>query len=163
MFPGSTLLKILCTLLAITAGWWLLAPRSLGGSDTYVVVSGPSMWPKLITGDLVVLRSTGQYHVGEIAGYKTQQLRSPVVHQIVSVSNNRFTFKGINNSFVDPSNPKQSNIVGRMWLDLGQTGRLLRLTQLPAVGGALIFAACGYALWPRRRRRQHRLGRRSCA
>lgn len=162
-FPGMKVLYALAVLVAIAVGWWVFAPQSLGGSDTYVVVSGPSMWPKLVTGDLVVLRSAGQYHQGEIAGYKTEQLQAPVVHQIVSVSDNRFTFKGINNGFVDPSNPRQSEIVGRMWLDLGQTGRMLRLTQLPAVGGVLVFAASAYALWPRRRRRQHRLGRRSCA
>ena len=159
-FPGMKLLKVVALLLVVVAGWWLFAPKTLGGSDTYVVVSGPSMWPRLVTGDLVVLRTAGEYHRGEIAGYRTPQLHAPILHQIIAASNNRFTFKGINNAFVDPSHPTRSEIVGRMWLDLGQAGRLLRFTQLPAVGGVLLFAAGTYAGWPRHRRRNHRLGRR---
>ena len=163
-FPGMKVVRFLLVLLALVGAWWLFAPQTLGGSDTYVVVSGPSMWPKLVTGDLVVLRRAGTYHTGEIAAYKTAQLEAPILHQIISVSDNRFTFKGINNGFVDPSYPVQSEIVGRMWLDLGPTGRLLRFTQLPVVGGALVFAASAYAWWPRRRGRHHRLGRRTtCA
>ncbi len=158
-FSGMKLVKVVAVLLVGVVGWWLFAPETLGGSDTYVVVSGPSMWPRLVTGDLVVLRSAGAYHTGEIAGYKTPQLQAPILHQIIATSGGRFTFKGIHNSFVDPSHPTRSEIVGRMWLDLGQSGRLLRLVQLPAAGGVLLFAAAAYAWWPRRRRRHHRLGR----
>ena len=154
--PTTSLAKATVAALLLVLAWWLFAPRSLGGYDTYVVVSGPSMWPTLLTGDLLVLRSAGGYAVGEIAGYQTPQLRAPVVHQIIAANNGAYTFKGINNRFTDPSHPGTSEIIGRLWINLGQTGRLLQWTKAPAVGGVLIFAAGAYAAWPYRRRRRRR-------
>lgn len=152
-------MKITALLLVLAGGWWLFAPRSLGGYDTYVVVSGPSMWPKLVSGDLVILRSSRRYISGEVAGYHTPQLKSPVVHQIVSIQHGSFTFKGVNNVYEDPSHPRTSEIVGRLWMDLGAGGRLLRLVQMPVIGGALTFSAMAYTCWPHKRRR-HRYRRR---
>ncbi len=148
-------LVVVSVLLAVV-GWWLLAPRSLGGRDTYLVVSGPSMWPRLVTGDLVVLRTSRHYRVGEIAGYRTPQLIAPIVHQIIGVGGGRFRFKGVNNRFVDPSQPTAGEIVGRAWLDLGRTGTLMRFVQRPYTGGSALFAAGAFAWWPRRRRRRWR-------
>ncbi|MDA8268348.1 MAG: S24/S26 family peptidase [Actinomycetota bacterium] len=159
--PIRGLVRATAAVVLLASAWWLFAPRFLGGYDTYVVVSGPSMWPKLVTGDLLVLRSAGRYGVGETAGYRTPQLRAPVVHQIIAADGGSYTFKGINNGFTDPSHPRAPEIIGRLWIDLGQTGRLLQWTKIPAVGGVLIFAAGAYAAWPRRRHRLHRHPRRT--
>lgn len=143
----------------VVTGWYLLAPTSLGGSDTYAIVSGPSMWPRLVTGDLVVLRRSSEYRVGEIAAYKTPQVMAPIVHQIIGRSGGRYTFKGVNNGFVDPSRPTKQEIIGRVWIDLGRTGPLLQALKQPFVGGVVLFSAGAYALWPRRRLRRRRLTR----
>lgn len=158
MWPSGRRLCRFAALLGLLAAlWWLFAPTTLGGYDTYAMVSGPSMWPELVTGDLVVLRPAAHYRVGEIAGYRTPQLLDPIVHQIVAVHGDRYTFKGVNNAFEDPSHPEKSEILGREWLDLGRTAPLLRLVKEPAVGAVLVFGAVLFALVPARRaRRLHR-------
>lgn len=151
---GSRLCRWALALGLLALGWWLFAPTTLGGYDTYAMVSGPSMWPRLVTGDLVVLRPASHYRVGEIAGYRTPQLRDPIVHQIVAVRDGHYTFKGANNAFEDPSHPVRSEILGRQWLVLGRTSPLLRLVKEPAVGAVLVFGSVLVALVPARRARR---------
>ena len=154
--------RVLLSSLAIALlalGWWFLAPTTLGGSDTYAIVSGPSMWPRLVTGDLVILRRSDEYHVGEIAAYKTPQVMAPIVHQIIGQHGGHFTFKGVNNAFVDPSPPTKQEIIGGLFIDLGRSGPLLQFLKQPFVGGVFVFATATYAFWPSRRLRRRRLTR----
>ena len=159
-----TVAKLTVATLAVgllALGWWWFAPTSLGGKDTYVVVSGPSMEPLLTTGDLVVLRQASRYQAGEIAGYRTPQLAAPIVHRIIAARGGRFSFRGVNNAFVDPSHPTSREILGRMVANLGTTGRLLRILQQPVIGGLLLGATGVVASVPvRRHRRRQREQRR---
>jgi hypothetical protein len=76
------------------------------------------MVPKYRTGDLVILRRSGGYHVGEIVAYRSPLLHSIVLHRIVGESDGLFTFKGDNNAFVDPVRLPASYIDGTDFLDL---------------------------------------------
>jgi hypothetical protein len=68
-------------IVAVMAGWWAtLAPRSFGGPDTYVVVSGTSMLPRYHTGDLVVARRQSSYHLGKIVVVSVEGGR--VIHRL---------------------------------------------------------------------------------
>lgn len=140
-------------------GWWQLAPREIGGRDSYFILSGTSMLPALQTGDLVVLRPASSYRVGEVAAYLTPQLKAPILHQIVGVNAGRYAFKGENNAFVDPSHPSQKEIIGRLWLNLGPMGRILLGLKKPALGAPLLGFAASFALWPKYRSRRRRLRR----
>ena len=139
--------------------WWGLAPVSAGGSDTYLILSGTSMLPKFKTGDLVVMRKGSHYSVGSVAAYKTPQLKSPIMHQIIGMANGRYTFKGENNPFSDPAHPFKSQIIGRLWINLGETGSLVEAIRRPEVGATLVGATAAYAAWPRRSSRARRLRR----
>jgi signal peptidase I len=153
-FVGLRAISALLMAVGVLAAWWYLAPRSLGGRDTYVVVDGPSMEPILWSGDLLILRQAPVYRVGQIVGYRTPQLRAPIVHQIIAVHRGHFSTKGVNNAFVDPAQPTSREVVGRLWLDLGRLGTVLRTMQRPAVGGPLLGLAAATAAVPRRRRRR---------
>ena len=143
----------------LASAWWGLAPVSFGGRDTYLILSGTSMLPRFRTGDLVVVRRNSGYTVGEVAAYQTPQLKTPILHQIVGHANGRYTFKGENNPFSDPSHPVKSEIIGRLWLNLGPTGKLIQWIRKPEVGAGLVGAAALYALWPHKRSRRGRMRR----
>ena len=159
MLPIRTICISVAILLSVGIGWWQFAPTSVGGRDSYFVLSGNSMLPLFRSGDLVILRTAPTYRVGEIAAYLTPQLEVPIFHQIIAVHAGRYTFKGENNSFVDPSHPSQKEIVGRLWLDLGSMGRILLWLRNPTVGAPLFGLAAAFSLWPKYRSRRRRLRR----
>ena len=91
------------------------APTNLGGRTTYVSTYGTSMSPRFHAGDLAVVQPAHEYHVGEVVAYHSSTLRGAVVlHRIVAIHDGRFTFKGDNNNFLDPSHPTADRIVGRL-------------------------------------------------
>ena len=159
MNPMRLTWKVIVAVALIAVAWWAFAPTAIGGWDNYFILSGTSMLPRFTSGDLVVVRRSSSYPVGSVAAYQTPQLRSPIMHQIIAARDGRFTFKGENNDFVDPSRPTGSEIVGKLWLDLGRTGGILKSLREPAIGATLLGASGFYMLWPRRRRRRRRLGR----
>src|SRR5207249_141134 len=61
-------------LFALAATWLYLAPAGLGGPVTYVATYGTSMEPKLHTGDMVLVREHGDYHVGQVVAYRSHEL-----------------------------------------------------------------------------------------
>jgi signal peptidase I len=108
------------------AGWFLLAPQAFGGSTAYVIVGGSSMEPGIHDGDLVLLRGEATYGIGDVVGYRSPSLDTVVLHRIVDVSGDRFTFKGDANSWIDPDLPSTSDLLGRMWVRIPGVGSALR-------------------------------------
>ena len=159
MRPIRTTCISVAILLGLGIGWWQFAPTSIGGQDSYFILSGTSMLPSFRTGDLVILRPASIYRVGEIAAYLTPQLKAPIFHQIINVHADSYTFKGENNAFVDPSHPSRKEIVGGLWLDLGSMGRILLWLRSPNVGGPLLGLVAAFSLWPKYRSRRRRLRR----
>lgn len=135
--PGS-LLTWIASLAALAAAWLFLAPPQLGGSTSYVVVYGTSMEPKLHGSDLVLLRSEKTYRVGEVVAYRSGELRRPVLHRIVGVHAGRYTFKGDNNSFLDPERPARDRLIGRLWLRVPAAGRVALAVHVPVVAAVIV-------------------------
>src|SRR5690349_114694 len=80
----------------------LFAPTNLGGKTTYVATYGTSMRPHFHAGDLAIVQPAGEYHVGDVAAYRSTTLNDAVVlHRIVAVNDGHYTFKGDNNDFLD--------------------------------------------------------------
>ena len=63
------------------------------------------MLPQLKPGDLVLVRSSGHYRVGDVVAYRSEFLHRVVLHRIVRMSHGRYTFKGDNNAWLDPDQP----------------------------------------------------------
>ena len=97
----------------LIAAWIFLGPQQLGGSATYAIVAGSSMEPQIHGGDLVVSRSRAHYAIGDAVVYHNADLNRNVLHRIVGRDGSRFLFKGDGNDFVDPTRPKQSDLIGR--------------------------------------------------
>lgn len=96
----------------IIALWFGLAPTSIGGDYSYVVVHGNSMEPHLYGGDIVLLRRERQYGLGEVVAYRDPVI-GPVLHRIESKQGDRFVLRGDNRERVDAYAPLPEDILGR--------------------------------------------------
>ena len=132
-----TVAWLVSTAVLLAAAWWLLAPSVLGGGTTFVTVDGTSMLPTLHRDDLVVLRRSSSYQIGDAVGYRSTLLQRVVLHRIVAIQNGRYTFKGDNNGFLDPEHPRREHLVGRMWVRVPSAGRLVSLLHVPWIAGGL--------------------------
>lgn len=145
----------------LVAAWVVLAPLQLGGSTSYAIASGTSMLPNFHAGDLVLLRQQPTYTVGEVAGYRNDQLGVTVMHRIMAVNGDRYAFKGDNNSWIDLYEPTANQIVGVEWVHLSGLGNVLMTLRAPVVTAFVVGLLWLFAVWPRstsrrqRRRRRH--------
>ena len=133
--------------LALLVGWWLfLAPSSLGGPATYVLIRGDSMLPTIENGDLVILTTKPTYDVGDVVAYRVPAGEigdgKIVVHRIVDGDGSTgLVLLGDNNAAPDPWHPTSDAIVGSPWLRIPALGRLIGMLQDPAVAASLAAAA----------------------
>jgi signal peptidase len=137
---GSVLLVILAIFV------W---PSSLGGCTTMTVVSGHSMEPKYHTGDLIVARC-GTPKVGDIVIYQPPGIesRTLIIHRIVSeTADGHFVMRGDNNSWDDPWQITDANVLGIAQLQIPSVGSLLRA---PLVWTSLLLIASALLIWPTR-------------
>ena len=151
-------------LIILGTAWFYFAPTQLGGSTTYVVTHGTSMEPHFHTGDLAIVRSQSNYHVGEVVAYHNHQLHTIVLHRIVGREGDRYLFKGDNNNFVDPEHPVASQLIGALWIHIPGVGLRLQSIRSPLVMGILLFvgmlllAGGAFARTQGRRRGQRHAG-----
>jgi signal peptidase I len=124
-------------LLLAAATWWALAPPTLGGKTSFAVVDGTSMLPHLRRGDLVVVRRSSTYRVGDVVAYHSELLHRVVLHRIVAIEDGRYTFKGDNNTWLDPERPTARAIIGKRWSQLPQAGHLTGFLHDPLIAAAL--------------------------
>lgn len=128
---------------ALLAAWFVtLAPTSIGGPATYVVVRGESMLPTFEGGDLVIVRSADAYGVGDVVAYRVPAGEVGegliVIHRIVQGDpESGFVLLGDNNSTPDPWHPRTGDLVGTAWARVPYVGRIAALLHQPAVLGAL--------------------------
>lgn len=133
----------------------LLGPTQIGGPVSYVVTSGNSMAPALEEGDLVVVRESSSYEVGDVVAYFDPILGSPVLHRIVDMSGDRFVFKGDNTDRIDEFRPTHSDLIGKRWFTIAGGGTILRKALSPwtAAGlASLVALSITGSLGLRRRR-----------
>ena len=137
---GAALLVILAIL-----AW----PTSMGGCTTMTVVSGHSMDPTFHTGDLIIARC-GTPKVGDIVVYQPPGVaeRAQVIHRIVgSGSAGGWVVQGDNNSYTDPWQPADHDILGIALIRIPAAGTLLRA---PFVWSSLLVMAAALLVWPTR-------------
>ncbi|HSM25901.1 MAG TPA: signal peptidase I [Anaerolineaceae bacterium] len=113
------------------AGWLLFAPPQLGGQATMVIVDGNSMEPGYHQGDLIIIRSTDVYQIGDIVAYKHLQMGKYVIHRIIGEELNRFILQGDNNSWTDGFQPTQADIIGKHWIQIPKLGKVIAWLRKP--------------------------------
>lgn len=138
-FVWRRFLRIVASILVVVGlflAWRTFMPRQMGGSSTYVMVSGSSMLPHFRPGDAVILKTEPTYSVGEVIAYYNPQLHIKVMHRIYSTDNGHFLMKGDNNDFIDSYHPTISNVVGAEWVHIAGAGWILYdLRQPPVAAG----------------------------
>jgi signal peptidase I len=122
---------------ATAAAWWFLAPPVIGGSTSLAIVDGSSMFPTFTRNDLVFIRPSPTYRVGDVVAYHSALIHRVVLHRVVAVDSGRYTFKGDNNDFLDPEQPTQSAFIGKRWFAVPGLGRLATLLHTPWIAAAL--------------------------
>jgi signal peptidase I len=122
---------------AAAAVWWFLAPPALGGRTSLAIVDGSSMIPTFERDDLVFLRPSSTYRVGDVVAYHSTLLHRIVLHRVVAVHDGRYTFKGDNNNFLDPEQPTKRAFIGKRWFSVPALGRLATLVHTPWIAAAL--------------------------
>jgi signal peptidase I len=131
------LLKISASAAATVACWWAFAPPLLGGTAAFAVVDGTSMLPRFQRGDLVILHKAPDYRLGDVVAYRSEMLHRIVLHRIVKISGDHYTFKGDNNSWLDPETPRRDQLAGTLWLRLPRAGEATTLIRRPAIAATL--------------------------
>jgi len=144
------MLKNLALIAAVLVVAWLLWPTSLGGKTTLTIVSGHSMEPTYYTGDLVVTRAAAP-KVGDIVVYQPVDVGGArVIHRIVGGNATEgWVMKGDNNSWLDPWQPKGSEVLGVARIHLPHFGTIARILVSPILWVGLILLAGALLLWPR--------------
>lgn len=144
------------------AGWLLLAaaaillwPASLGGLTGLTVVSGQSMEPTYVTGDLVVTWRSAGYEIGDIVSY-TVPAGQPgegghVIHRVSDVTmidgEPVYTTLGDNNPAADQWQLTTGDITGAAVIHVPGAGALLGPALLPYLAAAAIGAIVTVLLW----------------
>ena len=126
------------------------------GEVALVTTHGISMEPRFHTGDLAVIVPAAQYRTGDIVGYHSPLLHIVVLHRIVAEHAGLFTFKGDNNSFLDPVKLPPSAVEGRLWLHIPDGGAVLGWFRSPVVLGVMAFFVVALGIGGVSRRRRFR-------
>ncbi len=138
----------------VLAAAWLFWPAQLGGATTYLSTHGVSMEPTFSAGDLAVLRPADSYEIGDVVAYHSEALDTVVMHRIVAAEGDRFVLQGDNNDWLDEDRPTADELLGSLFRQVPQGGKLLDAVASPW-SLTLIFAVV-FGLFGTRRRKQGR-------
>ena len=137
----------------------LLWPASLGGRVDYVMVSGTSMEPGLHNGDLVIVRDTDDYDIGDAVAYRIAEgevgAGSIVVHRLIGGDGDTgYRTQGDNRDTADLWHPKGAEVVGERWMLVPGAGTVFARMRNPAALGIIagVFTLLAVAIPPRRAR-----------
>lgn len=140
--------------IAAALGWWsFLAPASLGGDATYVLVQGTSMEPGIEDGDVVIVTPRENYEVGDVVVFASEE-SFLVIHRLIDRSANGWSTKGDNRTVEDGWTVPDEAIVGEAWLRVPAGAEALIWTANNSLAASLIAAAVAvlpYLPWRRRR------------
>jgi signal peptidase len=92
-------------------------------TDTPVVaVFSESMLPTFEKGDMIIVQGGTQINVGDIVVYDAPSYKYPIIHRVISVSEEGITTKGDHNSAADPWVTPASKVHGKAILRIPYLG-----------------------------------------
>lgn len=156
----------------IVTGGWVGMVYLLKTSNPITYVTGTSMLPNLVEGDLVILKGTtaqeiahdfqaGDDHI--IIVFRSPNSRIPIIHRIITIeydsSGNIIGFRtqGYNVPVPDPGIVREQDIVGRVVYRIPAVGHVVIFfgsTVGRILGGALIVLLVIWTVVDERKRRQ---------
>jgi len=107
------------TVLYIVIGFVIAYAFNMGlglalSTETPVVsVFSESMVPTLQKGDLIVVKGSESFEVGDIIVFDVSQYGYPIIHRIIDIDSGEISTKGDHNSVKDPWKIKEENIHGK--------------------------------------------------
>jgi signal peptidase len=126
--PIHPAVKLAATAAVAVLVWLFLWPAAIGGSMTYVVVSGPSMEPVYETGDFVAAREQESYGIGDIVVFSTEN--GNVIHRIIGGDGDTgYVMQGDNNPEVDQWTPTGDEVLGKAALHVPDAGKAVMLVR----------------------------------
>lgn len=140
----------------------LALPTSLDGATAYVTTHGTSMEPRFHTGDLAVVHAEHHYRVGDVVAYRSDLLHTVVLHRVIAIRGGHYTFKGDNNTWIDPETPTADRLIGKLVLRVPHGGVwLARLSSPAGLSLLALVSLAGGGLMPgastlKKRRREKR-------
>jgi signal peptidase len=143
--------------LALLAGVYYLWPTALGGCATFTVVTGKSMEPTYSTGDVVFSRC-GTPEVGNIVVYASEDTGGArIIHRIIGGDGESgWQLQGDNNSWVDPFEPTQDEVIGIAKLHIPKLGLMADTLANRWMWLSLFAIAGALFLWPSRHKSRDR-------
>ncbi|WP_299029613.1 EAL domain-containing protein [uncultured Thermanaerothrix sp.] len=132
----GTRARVAAGISALVVVWVLLAPRAFGGGVDYLILSGNSMAPRFVRGDLVLVRPAPFYQVGDVVAYRHPEV-GPVFHRIIAQEGEHFVLQGDHNTWVDGYRPTAAEILGKLWWHVPGLGRVILALRTPAALAAL--------------------------
>ncbi|MFN2112416.1 MAG: signal peptidase I [Anaerolineales bacterium] len=129
---NSTQRGLFLAVLIFTILWIVFAPIQLGGSVSYIIISGDSMEPDFHVGDLVVARSSQAYRVDQRVIYQHPAI-GYVFHRIIGQDGTSFILQGDNNDWLDTYHPEQDEILGKYWFGIPGAGILILALRKPLI------------------------------
>lgn len=136
-------IAFIVAVVALAAVWAVtLRPQALGGPASYVLVRGQSMEPTYHSGDLVLVRAAPSYEVGDIVAFRVpdDDLGAGIIliHRIIGGSASEgYQLKGDNNDSPDAWLPRDTDVVGKAWIEVPRLGSLLALVRDPLMLASL--------------------------
>ena len=137
---------------AVLVAAWFVWPTSLGGCTTLTYVNGHSMEPTYETGDIVVSRC-GEPRVGDVVVYAPESEPGVrIIHRVIGGDADGWVVRGDNNSFTDPFEPTDDEVLGVARLHVPKVGLVLRGVANVWLWVGLLFCAAALWVWPARQR-----------
>lgn len=145
-------------LLGSVVAWALLAvaayfvwPASLGGSTSFVFVSGESMTPGYQPGDLLIARE-GEPVIGDVIVYAPEGFGgAQIVHRIIGGdAESGWVVQGDANSFIDPFEPKGDEVRGVVVAHIPGVGLYMQVLLSPYLWVSVLALATAVFVWPAR-------------
>ncbi len=134
----STIITIILVILVFsTIAIYLAGQRTILDYSIFVVES-ESMLPKLEKGEVIFVRKTDNYKVGDIISFYTDSNPDkPFTHRIIDKQGGYYITKGDNNEEKDPFRTEQSEIVGEVIESIPDAGKIVLF--LRSVEGIILF------------------------